>query len=137
MLLLDTCAMVWLASDHSRLSPTARAAIAAEPSSLHVCSISAFEIGLRYGERKILLPSAPDVWFPATLRLYGIRELPVSWEVALRSTQLPWIHRDPADRIIVAASLLHNLSIVTPDPFIQGYPAIRILWRCDPARSIV
>lgn len=48
MLLLDTCAVLWLAADPARLSTTARHQIAADPAHLYVSAISAFEVGLKH-----------------------------------------------------------------------------------------
>ena len=55
--------------------------------------------------------------------------LPIDCEVAIRATQLPNLHRDPADRIIIATAMVHQLKIITPDQHIQAYPEIETVWK--------
>ena len=128
MLLLDTCTFVWLISDQGRLSSAAMQGIRTNPASLYLSSISAFEIGLSVGKGKLRLPQPPEVWIQMALRLHGIRELPVTWQIAIRATQLPRLHNDPFDRIIVATAQHHGMPLVTPDHLIRAYSGTTVMW---------
>lgn len=91
-------------------------------------AISAFEVGTKHRRGSLALPSEPRDWYPQAIRLHGLQELPVNGTIALQSTQLPMIHKDPADRIIVATAQVENLTILTPDPLIRAYPDVRVEW---------
>ena len=67
-------------------------------------------------------------WIARALEHHGVREVPVDWRIAERSTSLPPLHRDPADRIIIATSLITGVSILTPDRQIGQYPDVAVVW---------
>ncbi len=127
-LLLDTCAILWLAADPARLSDAARDAISANRSDLFVSAISAFEISLKHRKGRLDLGMEPDAWWPRAIAHHGLLVLPVTDEIALASTALPPLHADPCDRIIVAAGAKHGAAIVTNDTLISQYAAATVLW---------
>lgn len=126
MLLLDTCALIWLAGNTGDLSATARRRIAEEP--LFVSAISAWEIALKCRLGKLTLPDPPEEWYPAVLAHHGITELPLTGAVAITAASLPRLHNDPADRFIIATAVQDNLWVVTPDEHIKGYPQVKVAW---------
>lgn len=130
MILLDTCALLWLAVDQSRLSTDAKQALEQAAGGLFVSAISAFEIGTKLRRGALSLPargmSVRD-WYSEALDFHGVRELPVTGEIALESTALPLHHRDPCDRIIVATARVMSLRVMTPDPLISSYE-VDIAW---------
>lgn len=128
MLLLDTCTLLWLAADRKSLSREAKRLLRLQPDRLFVCAISAFEIGVKSRKRALLLPLPAEEWYLRALSFHGLRELPVDGRVAARSTSLPPLHGDPCDRMIVAASQMHELTILTPDERIRAYPDTRTAW---------
>ncbi len=128
MLLLDTCGLLWLAADPSRLSDRARDLVRANPAALFISAITAFEIAVKFRKGKLRLALPPEAWIQRALDHHGIRELPISWQIAARSALLPPLHADPADRMIVATAEAHSLLILTPDPLIAAYPGARVAW---------
>ena len=128
MLLLDTCALLWLAVDQTKLTGTARQAIASHADSLFISAITAFEIAVKHRQGKLSLPLPPLQWYTEALAFHGIHELPVTGNIATMSVQLPPLHNDPCDRIIIATAETNNLSIVTGDELIAQYPQARIIW---------
>lgn len=128
MRLLDTCSWLWLVGDQGRLSTPARQAISASRGAIFVSAISAFEIAVKHQKGNLALPQAPELWVDAALRLHGLIEIPLDWRIAVRSTQLPRLHADPCDRILVATAILNDLEILTPDPLIRAYPGVRVRW---------
>lgn len=128
MVLLDTCTLLWLAADQMKLSEAARAVIAENGGNLFVSSISSFEIAIKHHKKKIVLPSAPQKWFPAVLEHHGIMEIPVDSGIAMASAALPLLHNDPADRIIVATAKAFNMPIVSPDRLISQYRDTEVRW---------
>ncbi|MCK6484874.1 MAG: type II toxin-antitoxin system VapC family toxin [Gemmatimonadaceae bacterium] len=127
-LLLDTCTLLWLAADQSRLSARARDAIAAESAGLHVSAITAFEIGVKHAQGRIVLPMDPWRWLRTAIAHHGLFSVSITARIALEATRLPALHRDPCDRIIVATARRRRMTIVTPDERIAAYPNVRTLW---------
>ncbi|MEI6233892.1 MAG: type II toxin-antitoxin system VapC family toxin [Planctomycetota bacterium] len=127
-LLLDTCAILWLAAAPNRLTTAARHAIASNPNELYVSAISAFEIALKHRKKKLDLGMEPDVWWQRAVVHHGLIVLPVSDIVAIASTALPPLHADPCDRIIMATALALSAEIVTSDALIAQYTDVKISW---------
>lgn len=128
MLLLDTHTFIWLASDRSRIPEKTLSLIKAESGGLFISSITATEIGLLSNTERInTYGSSTDFLFKNLERL-GIHEVPVDVEIALASTQLPPIHRDPFDRIIIATAQQHGMTILTKDRTIPTYPKVKVTW---------
>jgi PIN domain nuclease of toxin-antitoxin system len=126
-LLLDSCSFIWLCSAPAQLSPPATEAIDADNSRLFLSVASAWEISLKVKNGKIRLPDRPWAWITGRAAYWQIEVLDVDLDAVCRSTEVPEIHKDPFDRLLVAHSLIHQLTILTPDPFVRRYPA-RTLW---------
>jgi PIN domain nuclease of toxin-antitoxin system len=59
----------------------------------------------------------------------GVAEpLPVEWRHTRRLVDLPFVHRDPFDRVLVAQALTENLTIAGGDPCFAGYPGVKVFW---------
>lgn len=127
MILIDTCVLLWMASDSRKISRPARTALKGA-NAVFVSTISAIEIGLKASRRSLTLPKSIDVWFPEILEERALQEIAISGEIAAAATMLPPIHNDPFDRIIIATAKLKALTVITPDPEIHKYPGITWLW---------
>lgn len=77
---------------------------------------------------RISLAQAPEVFVPAQRANHRIDPLPLSEEAALHLAQLPPLHRNPFDRMLICQALVHNLVLVTPDVLMQQYPQVRTQW---------
>lgn len=128
MILLDTCTLLWLVGDQSRLSPRARERLREGAGELFVSAISAFEIGIKQRKGKLSLPLEPEPWFEEAVDFHGLAEIPVSASIAARSTMLPALNSDPCDRILVATAQLLGLTVLTPDQVIRSYPDTLTDW---------
>jgi PIN domain nuclease of toxin-antitoxin system len=60
-------------------------------------------------------------WFAVVLEHHDLEVLPLDLEVCLRSTELPAIHADPCDRMIIAAAQVHRFPVVTTDLIFSQY----------------
>ncbi len=127
-LLLDTCTLIWLAQDRSRLSEQAMKALSPQSEPPLVSAISAFEIGLKWRKGTLQLPIEPAAWFEQTMRAYQLRDESLTWEDAVQSALLPSHHNDPVDRMIIAAALRLRATIITPDALIARYSEIETIW---------
>jgi PIN domain nuclease of toxin-antitoxin system len=128
VLLLDTCALLWLAGGGESLSVAAREAIADPDARLFVSAITAFELGVKHRRGALKLPLPPFTWYDRALDFHQVQEIPIDGRIAASSTALPRLHADPCDRIIVATAQRDGLAIVTPDPLIRGYPKTLSVW---------
>jgi PIN domain nuclease of toxin-antitoxin system len=126
--LLDTCALIWLANG-SKLSPAALAALqhAAGIGGVFVSPISAWEIGMLCrprGGRPAQIECIPNplAWFERAQRIFALRIAPLSPAIAVAASMLPGDpHADPADRLIIATARDLSLAIVTRDSRIAEY----------------
>lgn len=128
MLLLDTHALIWLATDLSELTETARSAIRYHASELHVSAITALEISLLTKCEKLEWGKRPLSRFERALKHHCVKVVPIDSEIAWKSGQLPPIHRDPFDRIIIATAQVHGMTILTKDRTIPTYPKAKAVW---------
>jgi PIN domain nuclease of toxin-antitoxin system len=70
-----------------------------------------------------------EVWFELALQRPKVKLLPLIPEIAALSTQLPKdFHGDPADRLIVATSLIHRAPLVSKDQKIQNSDSVKVIW---------
>ncbi len=128
MLLLDTHALVWLATDLTQLSSRVKLALREHSDRLYISSISALEIGLLHNRKRIELKGNPETFIETALRQHGLQEISVHHEIAWASTQLERIHPDPFDRILVATAKLYGMKLVTKDRIIPTYPGVETIW---------
>jgi len=125
-LLLDTCAVLALAG--GALPESATEALRTSPRAL-VSPIVSWEIAIKVKSGKLALPLPPMVWVEAVTKRYQLETI-AGLDAALlcAAADLPDIHRDPFDRVLVATALRQELVIVTSDRFIPGYPGIKTIW---------
>lgn len=117
-LLLDTQILVWMVIGDKRLVPRAMAALSDEANSLHVSTVVAYEYAdlQRRGRIPILETiSELEARFDLTLEGYPAG----CWR---RAAELPPIHRDPVDRMLIAHALAEDMTLVTADANIRRYP---------------
>jgi PIN domain nuclease of toxin-antitoxin system len=116
-LLLDAHALLWALHDPGRLRPDAAEMIRDPTRAVFFSAASVWELELKAVANKLELPGE---WLEAVDQS-GFLELPVTAAEARASAHLPWHHRDPFDRVLVAQSQAHGLQIATRDPLIPLY----------------
>ncbi|HKL20189.1 MAG TPA: type II toxin-antitoxin system VapC family toxin [Tichowtungia sp.] len=128
MLLLDTHTFIWLSSMPDQLPDRVLKMIEKDLEGLFISSITAVEIGLLSRAGKINTYGSAEKFISKNLKRFGIHEIPVDVEIGLASTQLPQIHRDPFDRILIATAQKHKMTILTKDQTIPTYPKVKAVW---------
>jgi PIN domain nuclease of toxin-antitoxin system len=88
---------------------------------VYVSAISGFEIGIKVQKGKLELPARPLDWFAAVLEHHDIEVLPLALDICIRATELPAIHADPCERMIIAAAQMHHFPVITTDPLFSRY----------------
>ena len=113
-ILCDTCALIWLATGDAKLSRMARTVIR-DAELLCFSSISIWEIARKVKSGELEIPVSPTMFADMLVKQYGMRELTLDNAIMLRASALPEIHKDPADRFIIATALLNDCVVVTGD----------------------
>lgn len=113
-LLLDTCGLLWLAAGHRRLSAPARKRIDSA-TLVGVSAITAWEVGLKAARGELKLPMEAEEWFEGVIEHHRLQVFEITPRIAFEANRLPWHHRDPADRFILATARLHHMAVVTAD----------------------
>lgn len=131
MIVLDTHTWVWWVSGSKALSAPAAERIQASmgESRIHVSSISCWEVALLVTGGRLELTMGTDDWIRRSEGLSFVRFVPADNRIATRAVALPEpLHRDPADRIIVATALSLGATLITRDRRLLEYPHVQTLW---------
>ena len=131
MIVLDTHVWIWWVSRSEELSSRVRKLLddIAEPEFAIVSSISVWEAALLHQRGRLRLSMPLDNWLSHSESLPFLRFVPVDNRIAARSVLLPEpLHRDPADRIIVATALQFGATLVTRDEKLRSYSAVDTVW---------
>lgn len=116
-LLLDTCTLIHWAVDPSRIATNARAAIGDGRSFVYVSAASTWEVAIKQRIGKL----GPIGNLEQLLADNRFEPLPISLHHTVATLELPMLHRDPFDRLLVAQALYENFQLVTQDRMIQQY----------------
>lgn len=125
-LLLDTHTFLWVVND-GPLSGHARQAFLNAESELYLSAASYWEISIKISIGKLVLV---DNWvesFDREMAANGIKWLPIKKEHCLGVIDLPMIHRDPFDRLLIAQAVFEQMTLLTADKNIQRY-SVPIIW---------
>ena len=116
-LLLDTHVVLWWLSDDQRLGQEARRLIANPGNHVAVSAASVWEMAIKSLIGKL---SAPDGLEEAILEC-GFKPLAITMEHAARVGELPLLHRDPFDRMLIAQAQLEGFDLLTADTGLRAY----------------
>jgi PIN domain nuclease of toxin-antitoxin system len=120
-LLLDSHVLLWVHTEPDRLGH-ALAAIKDQENELFVSAATAWEISIKYALGKLPLPEPPSTWVPSRTAGLGAVSLPVDQAAAVAVADLPPVHRDPFDRMLVVQCAQLGARLVTADRVFEGYP---------------
>jgi PIN domain nuclease of toxin-antitoxin system len=126
--LLDTHALLWMVLDDSRLSRAARSRMQ-KTDRLAYSAASLWEIALKLsrGSFDFTLPHAWHHDLIRELREIGVGRIEIEPEHCRCLQDLPWHHKDPFDRMLIAQAQFEDLSILTADPRFKEYE-IKVVW---------
>lgn len=120
-LLLDSHAFLWWVDGGERLSRRARAAIASERNECFVSIASGWEMAIETSLGKLRLPRPIGAFLDTQLAVNRFRLLAVELSHLERVSDLPFHHRDPFDRLLVAQALEEQLSVISADRVFARY----------------
>jgi PIN domain nuclease of toxin-antitoxin system len=121
-LLLDTHVFLWYISADPRLPAAFQDAIRAPGNEVYLSVASVWEAVIKHALGKLPLPEAPAEYLPRQREAHHIASLPVEEGALVPLANLPPLHRDPFDRILIAQTLQHSLTLVTVDDAVRAYP---------------
>jgi len=120
-LLLDTHVLLWSATAPDRLAPEAREALEDGTHDVLVSIVSAWEIAIKQSTGKPVLARPAEQWLPDVLKRTGFEVAELGLPAALRVRGLPWHHRDPFDRLLIAQALDQGYTLVSRDAAFDAY----------------
>jgi len=117
MYLLDTNVLIWWVTDNDKLSDRARSIIRDPENQIFVSAASVWEIAIKSSLGKLEISKH----FYHDLAKEPFTELSVSFQHAILVRDLPHIHADPFDRLLIAQARVENLTVITSDPSFKRY----------------
>ena len=125
--LLDTHALLWFITDDPQLGRRARATIEEPDMHVLVSTASLWEIAIKHSMGKLPLARSFAETFPAQLDANTFQTLQAEVEHLARLIDLPFHHRDPFDRLIIAQAIVEGLPVLTRDGAFDDYP-VETIW---------
>lgn len=120
---LDTCALIWWTLDPEKLSSASLQAIAQmeQEKNGYVASISLWEIAIKLKKGKLDIGCTAREYWQLVQKIDSIQVVDIDASRWLASVELDWVHRDPADRLIVAIAEELAASLITGDRIILDF----------------
>ena len=131
MIILDTCAFIWDALNHKKLTIKARKRLekADRQQQLAVCDISLWEVVMLIKKGRFTVDTTASHFNQLALQARSIDVLPITPEIAELSVSFDsTISNDPADRMIAASAIIHDAEIVTADHNLWESLLLKTVW---------
>ncbi|MBA2368580.1 MAG: type II toxin-antitoxin system VapC family toxin [Candidatus Protochlamydia sp.] len=120
--LLDTHIILWWLTEPKRISSKAGKIIADKENIIFISSVSLWEMAIKKSIGRLTLP----LNIVEILQAEGFQIMSIGYEEALGISDLPPIHQDPFDRMLVMQAKLYNCVLITRDKNVMDYPVISI-----------
>lgn len=125
--LLDTHVLLWWLSDAPELSPAARRALADIGNTCYLSLASCWELSIKSSLGKLRLDRPIGRFVTEQLTANGFHLLNIDLRHIAQVETLPFHHRDPFDRLLIAQALTEKLTVISADTAFAAY-GIRLLW---------
>lgn len=126
MIVADTHALIWWVNGTPELSPRAKRQLDANP--ISIAAITCWEIAFLVVRGRVDVGGDVLTWLNRVLTIPQLDLVPLSAEIAVIAANLPDPIRDPADRLIVATALHHQVPLVTKDGRIRESGLVQTVW---------
>ncbi len=126
-LLLDTHALLWFCEGNAALSVAARAAMEDESNERYVSHATAWEVAIKLSLGKLKLQVPYDDLFPGVLSANGFMVVPPDFRHYRALLELPFHHRDPFDRLLIAQAKVDGMTLLTCESNLAAY-GIPLFW---------
>ena len=125
-MLLDTHAFLWFVLGDSRCSQIARSQIENGANQLYLSPASHWELAIKISIGKYKLPISFQDFILRAVHENGFRFLPIDPAHTSLLTTMPFHHRDPFDRLMIAQALVEQMQIISSDTILDDYSVIRV-----------
>ena len=125
-LLLDTHTILWMVNEHDKLSPTAKSYLLNHEHDLYVSIASIWEIAIKASIGKLTNLAGGVGRFVTQIEKMPVELLSITPRYVEIVESLPFIHRDPFDRVLIATAQAEGMSMVTADENIPKYSVLTI-----------
>jgi len=126
-LLLDTHAFLWWVDDAPELSAAARRAIADVSNKCCLSVASCWEMAIKASLGKLKLAKTVERFVSEQVTANGFTLLNIELRHTAKVEKLPFHHRDPFDRLLIAQAMTEKLIIVSADSVFSGY-GVKVIW---------
>ncbi len=124
--LLDTHALIWFLNGDEHLSAKAQEIISDETSTLYLSIVSLWEMAIKISLGKLKL-SQPLDQLISSLGTLNINLLPITESHVLGLLTMPYVHRDPFDRLLISQALDESLNLISNEAIFIDY-GIKTVW---------
>ncbi|WP_263079355.1 type II toxin-antitoxin system VapC family toxin [Endozoicomonas sp. Mp262] len=131
MIILDTCAFIWDALNHKKLTEKAKKRIeqADQQQCLTICDITLWEVAMLTKKGRLTINTTANHFNQLAIQARNINVLPITPEIAELSVNFDGsINNDPADRLIAASAIINNAEIVTADHNLRESLLLNTVW---------
>ena len=126
-ILLDTCTLIWIFEGSTRIGSMLRNRLTDLENEVVMSDVNILEAVIKFSLGKLPLPRAPSNLIPILAERHGLAQLPIDSDSIFAMGNLPLLHRDPFDRLLIAQAQVHGFKIATPDLLITQY-AVPTIW---------
>jgi len=119
-MILDTCALLWLAQGGGKITPETLQRIN-DATAVYLSAITGFEIALKSKGGKLQLPASVQDWLTAIVEHHDLSVVPLDMDLCAAAVSLPDVHSDPCDRFIIATAQRLGCPVVTADTRFADY----------------
>lgn len=126
--LLDTHALLWMISGSERLSEVARSVILDTNNQLFFSMAGYWELCIKISLGKLELQKNWERHLDNEMKSNDIQLLNIYPEHCREVLTLPWIHRDPFDRLLIAQCRVESAALLSIDSQMNQYPGVSVVW---------
>ena len=125
--LLDTHALIWFFSGNSKLSEKVRLLMENEEITKLISLTSVWEMGIKQSKGKLTLAVPLEQYIQDKLTLEDYEILPITLKQLAKITTLPFHHKDPFDRLLIAQAITEQIPLLSKDTAFEPYE-IEVIW---------
>lgn len=128
-ILIDTHVFLWAAGIQGKLSSGARSILEDPEQPIFFSAVSAWEIAVKWSKGRLDLPSKPSEVVQHIVSTANFTQLGIGIRDACFVAELPFHHKDPFDRLLIAQARTNGLRLMTADPILERYDVdVIALW---------
>ena len=126
-ILLDTHIFLWALNEPNRLGEKTKSLLKNRDNRLYFSAASSWEISIKAGLGKLPLPEPPDKYISSRMASLKIVPLDVKHYHTFTVHKLPFYHKDPFDRLLIATAIAENINLMSADKKFCNYE-VNLIW---------